>query len=63
VTQPQIIPLDQLRATWVGLTATMDWYEVGGEGWAALVEARRLVEVEIRAQHGVAAWDALRTGE
>jgi len=57
MTPPTLIPIDELVATWTGLTAVMDWYETGGEGWRALVEARRLVEVEIRAQYGEAAWE------
>ena len=53
------IALRVLTATWRGLTAVMESYEMTGEGWRTLVEARRLVEVEVREQHGDAAWSRM----
>lgn len=51
------IPLQLLLDVWDGLTAIANNYEVGGEGWRSLVEARRLTEVEVRMQHGDGVWE------
>ena len=51
------IPLDLLATTWTGLNAVAANYTFMGKGWEQLVMARRLVEIEIRSQHGDAAWE------
>jgi hypothetical protein len=54
------IALTDLRTTWRTLMMVAGNYSAGSKGEASLIEARRLVEMEIRAQHGDAAWGALR---
>jgi hypothetical protein len=46
------VSLEALKQTWAGLTALMGLYQTGSSPWATLCEARRLVEVEARAQYG-----------
>lgn len=54
----QISP-EALTLTWVTLTAVMRNYDLLSHGWASLVEARRLIEVEVREQHGDDAWASM----
>lgn len=56
------IPLDDLAATWRGLNAVAENYQFMGKGWEQLIMARRLVEIEIRDQHGDRAWEEI-TGQ
>jgi hypothetical protein len=49
-----------LATTWRTLRTVAGNYELGSIGHASLIEACRLIEVEIRAQHGDAAWGSLR---
>jgi hypothetical protein len=51
-----------LEVTWRTLTAMMNNYFTGGEGYSALVEARRLVEVEMREQGYETQWADLTGG-
>lgn len=51
--------VSDLTVTWCTLRAVMDNYVGGSPGEATLVEACRLVEIEMRAQHGDAAHEAL----
>jgi hypothetical protein len=53
------ISADDLAITWRTLRTVADNYSMGSTGEAALIEARRLVEVEMRAQHGDEAWEGL----
>jgi len=55
------ISAEDLTATYLGLIAIADNYEPGSLGEASLIEAQRLTEVEMRAQHGDEAWAAMRT--
>jgi len=50
---------DALATTWKTLTDVARNYEPGSLGEASLIEARRLIEVEVRAQHGDDAWEDL----
>jgi hypothetical protein len=50
------IALDDLTVTWRTLAAVTHNYRFASPGEATLVEARRLVEVEVRSQHGDEAW-------
>lgn len=51
-----------LESTWKGLTAVMDQYESGGQGFATLCEARRLVETEMHLQGYKTEWATLTGG-
>jgi len=51
---------DALTLTYLGLIAVADNYEAGSLGEASLIEAQRMVEVEMRAQHGDEAWTTMR---
>jgi hypothetical protein len=50
------IPLTELITTWRTLRKTSLEYHMGSQGEASLIEARRLIEVEIRARYGDDAW-------
>jgi len=52
--------VSDLTVTWWTLRAAADNYESGSPGEATLIEACRLIEIEVRAQHGDAAQEALR---
>jgi hypothetical protein len=56
------ISLDDLETTWQTLRTAAQNYHSGSEGDFALTEARRLVEVEIRSQHGDEAWKRVTDG-
>lgn len=55
----EAVSVDDLRVAWQTLTTVMRNYEAGSLGEASLVEARRLIEVEVRMQHGDEAWGAM----
>jgi hypothetical protein len=55
----ETVASDDLARTWLTLTAVARNYAMGSSGEACLVEARRLIEVEMRAQHGDEVWAAL----
>jgi hypothetical protein len=55
----ETITANDLAITWCTLMAVARNYEPGSLGEAELIEARRLIEVEVRAQHGDDAWEAL----
>lgn len=57
----QITPED-LAITWQTLMAVARNYDIGTESQACLIEARRLVEVEVRLQHGDDAWQKMLDG-
>lgn len=50
------ITVDDLATTWRTLGQVAGNYFLGSQGEALLVEARRLIEIEIREQHGDQAW-------
>lgn len=56
-----IVPIewDVLKATYDGLYAVMNNYDTNGGGWETLVEAKRLVEIEMREQGYERQWKAL----
>lgn len=54
---------EALALTWVTLTAVMGNYELLSPGAASLIEARRLIEVEVREQHGDDAWASMTGGD
>lgn len=56
----QSIDAADLMITWRTLTDVATNYELGSLGEASLIEARRLIEVEIREQYGDDAWASLR---
>ena len=56
------IDLDDLATAWRTLMAVSSNYKLGSQGQANLIEARRLIEVEVRVQHGDEAWTAMRDG-
>lgn len=49
--------LDYLAITWRTLRAVAGNYVYGSRGEAQLIEARRLIGLEIREQHGDKAWE------
>jgi hypothetical protein len=55
----RLVGIADLATTWRTLTDVADNYSMTSPGWASLIEARRLIEVEIRAQHGDAVWTDL----
>lgn len=57
------IELDDLAVTWRTLTRVFGNYHMGSPGEATLIEARRLVEVEIRALHGDEAWASVTNAD
>lgn len=50
------ISLTELITTWRTLRKTSLEYRMGSQDEASLIEARRLIEVEIRARYGDDAW-------
>lgn len=56
--EDEITPIsaDKLSVTWLTLTTLMDNYNAFGIGWEELLRAKRLVEIEIRSQHGDEVW-------
>jgi len=53
------ISAEDLTVTWRTLMSVASNYEMGSIGEASLIEARRLIEVEMRAQHGDNAWEVM----
>ena len=51
---------NELVTTWRTLAAVAHNYEWGSPGNLCLIEACRLIEVEIRVQHGDHIWATLR---
>ena len=47
---PNVLLWNELCDTWRTLTAMLPNYEPDGHGYEVLVEAKRIVEVEMRAQ-------------
>ena len=56
---PNAVLWTELLACWRTLTAMLPNYEAGGPGYEAIGEARRIVEVEMRAQGYTAEWKKL----
>lgn len=58
----EAITADDLAAAWRTLMAVARNYEAGSSGEATLIEARHLVEVEVRVQHGDSVWATMTAG-
>jgi len=56
---PNVILWTELLDTWRCLTAMFANYHADGEGYQTLTDARRIVEVEMRAQGYEAEWRRL----
>jgi hypothetical protein len=54
------VSANALTITWRTLMDVARNYELGSPGEAHLIDARRLIEIEMRTQHGDDAWTALR---
>jgi len=53
------VSFHELAITWKTLLSVSHNYEAGSLGEASLIEARRLIEAEVRAQHGDESWASL----
>lgn len=58
-TAPNVILWKELLDTWRTLTAMLANYHADGEGYQTLIDARRIVEVEMRAQGYQLEWKRL----
>ena len=53
------ISWSELEKAWLVVTRMLDNYDSGGQGWATLVAARRVIEIEMKVQGYEKQWERL----